>query len=153
MKIEPVTVRQWIRRGKLRSATNFGGEWRIPAITDPPTRGYSPVRYYNNGRLLVIPEEIGVTLNQNPCVIDISKSKDGDGYLVYFDHVQAFFPNNLISEKTREKLELTLISNPNITNSYSLVGRWPRIKEGERLVSVMRCGDMRLPKDWDENLF
>ena len=27
------TVRQWIRRGKLRSATKFGKEWKIPALS------------------------------------------------------------------------------------------------------------------------
>lgn len=34
------TVRQWIRRGKIRNAIKLGNEWRIPELTDMPTRGY-----------------------------------------------------------------------------------------------------------------
>lgn len=43
--VESVTVRQWIRRGKIRTATKYGKEWRIPILTEPPTRGYSPASY------------------------------------------------------------------------------------------------------------
>lgn len=31
--VEFVTVRQWIRRGKIRTATKYGKEWRIPILT------------------------------------------------------------------------------------------------------------------------
>lgn len=42
--VEEVTVRQWIRRGKIRSAVKYGNEWRISALTClPKDRGY-----YNN---------------------------------------------------------------------------------------------------------
>ncbi len=31
-----------------RKAKNcFGGQWRIPEITDTPSRGFTGVRYYN----------------------------------------------------------------------------------------------------------
>ncbi len=40
------TVRQWIRRGKLRTAKKVGGEWQIPALADTPKRGFEPVTYY-----------------------------------------------------------------------------------------------------------
>ena len=46
-----------------------------------------------------------------------------------------------------------LISNSNITNSASVVGTWPKVKEVEKLVSNYRSGAMRLPDDWNENLF
>ena len=39
------TVRQWIRRGKLRSAFKSGRDWMIPATTKPPGRGFTPGRY------------------------------------------------------------------------------------------------------------
>ena len=67
---EAVTVRQWIRRGKLRNALKIGSEWRIPEITDPPRRGYTPVSYYNKGGLIAFPKEFGVSLSIQPHVID-----------------------------------------------------------------------------------
>ena len=152
-KIEAGTVRQWIRRGKLRNAIKVGGEWRIPEITDPPTRGFTPVRYYNNGHFFSLPKELGVSLNQKPCIIDIFKPKEEKGYLVLFDYAPAFIPQKLLTDAEREKLELILISNPDITNSSSIVGTWPRVNEVERLVSIHRSGGMRLPSGWNENLF
>ena len=152
-KIESGTVRQWIRRGKLRNAIKVGGEWRIPEITDPPTRGFTPVRYYNNGHFFSLPKEIGISLNQQPCVIDICKVKEEKGYMVLFDYAPAIVPQRLLTEAEREKLELVLIGNPNITNSASVVGWWPKVKEAEKLISIRRFGDMRLPEGWDENLY
>ena len=152
-KIEAGTVRQWIRRGKLRSAIKIGGEWRIPEITDPPTRGFTPARYYNNGHFFSLPKEFGVSLNQHPHVIDIYKTKDEKGYLVLFDYAPAIISQRLLTDAEREKLELMLIGNPNISNSASVVGKWPKVKEVERLVSIRRSGDMRLPEGWDENLY
>ena len=152
-KIEAGTVRQWIRRGKLRNAIKVGGEWRIPEIADPPTRGFTPVRYYNNGHFFSLPKEFGASLNQHPSVIDIYKSKEEKGYIVLFDYAPAIFPQKLLTDAEREKLELMLISNPNITNSASVVDRWPKVKEAERLVSIRRSGNMRLPDGWNENLF
>ena len=150
---EAVTVRQWIRRGKLRNALKVGSEWRIPEITDPPRRGYTPVSYYNKGGLIAFPKEFGVSLSIQPHVIDIYQSPERNGYVVLIDKAPAFFPRRLLSEAEREKLELLLISNPNITNSASTVGSWPKYEEVEKYRAITRCGDMRLPDDWDENLF
>ena len=145
---EAVTVRQWIRRGKLRNALKVGSEWRIPEITDPPRRGYTPVSYYNKGGLIAFPKEFGVSLSiQPPHVIDIYQSPERKGYIVLIDKAPAFFPRRLLSEAEREKLELLLISNPNITNSASTVGSWPKYEEVEKYRAITRCGDMRLPDD------
>lgn len=152
-KIEAGTVRQWIRRGKLRNAIKVGGEWRIPEITDPPRRGFTPVRYYNNGHFFSLPKEFGASFNQHPSVIDIYKSKEEKGYIVLFDYAPALISQRFLTDAEREKLELMLIDNPNITNSASVVGRWPKVKEAERLVSIRRSGNMRLPEGWDENLY
>lgn len=43
--IEPVTVRQWIRRGKLRHAKKNGRDWLIPNTEDKPRRGFTCVQY------------------------------------------------------------------------------------------------------------
>lgn len=43
--VEPVTVRQWIRRGKLRHAKKNGRDWLIPGTEDRPGRGFTSVQY------------------------------------------------------------------------------------------------------------
>lgn len=41
-----ITVRQWIRRGKLRAARKNGRDWLIPSLSMPPQRGYESITYY-----------------------------------------------------------------------------------------------------------
>ena len=53
--VEQVTVRQWIRRGKLRSALRIGRDWRIPSTTKRPEEGFTPAIYH---LVSAIPEEI-----------------------------------------------------------------------------------------------
>lgn len=152
-KTEAVTVRQWIRRGKLRNAIKIGGEWRIPEISDPPARGFTPVTYYNRGNYLSLPKEFGVAFNQFPNLIDICKLEKEKGYAVLFDSAPALIPQRLLSDAEREKLELFLISNPNITNSSSIVGMWPQVEEYDDVVPIKRSGNMKFPEGWDENMF
>ena len=40
-----ITVRQWIRRGKLRTAQKNGRDWLIPSLSMPPQRGYVSATY------------------------------------------------------------------------------------------------------------
>lgn len=152
-KTEAVTVRQWIRRGKLRNAIKIGGEWRIPEISDPPARGFTPVTYYNRKNYLPLPKEFGVAFNQFPNIIYICKQEKEKGYAVLFDSAPALIPQRLLSDAEREKLELFLISNPNITNSSSIVGMWPQVEEDDDVVPIKRSGNMKFPEGWDENMF
>ena len=56
--VEPVTVRQWIRRGKIREAEKAGKEWRISELTDVPRRArYEPATYKWISRLKDVPDE------------------------------------------------------------------------------------------------
>ncbi len=43
--VQPVAVRQWIRRGKLRAIKKQGRDWLIASIAENPSRNYKPVRY------------------------------------------------------------------------------------------------------------
>ena len=62
--IQPVTVRQWIRRGKIRSAIKFGGEWRIPELFElSKVRGYVPSKYVWSSTLTDIPEKFSFLNN------------------------------------------------------------------------------------------
>ena len=144
--IKPVTVRQWIRRGKLRNATKIGGEWRIPVITDLPTRGYEPVTYYTNGEFvpdLIKIGYLGIRAHQID-IIPHEKSSfeiNIDGACADRVHPRRF------SDQERGQLELSLISNPRITSSAAIVGTWPDKKAMSLIPPVFRAGRMRLP-DW-----
>ena len=43
--VQPVAVRQWIRRGKLRAIKKRGRDWLIASIAERPSRNYKPVKY------------------------------------------------------------------------------------------------------------
>ena len=151
-RIEPVTVRQWIRRGKLRNAVKIGGEWRIPEITDTPSRGYSSVRYYNNRRLFILPQNY-CCLNQQPFYIDIYPAEKKGFCQILLDGRPAKLSGDLIPDSEREKIELALISTPGMMNSASILFSLPAIKERDSRGVQIRTGEMRLPRGWDPNLF
>ena len=44
-RVQPVAVRQWIRRGKLRLIKKQRRDWLIASIAEKPTRNYKPVTY------------------------------------------------------------------------------------------------------------
>ena len=150
--IEPVTVRQWIRRGKLRTAVKIGGEWRIPEITDTPSRGFTSVRYYNNGRLFILPQNYHC-LNQQPFYIDIYPAEKKGFCQILFDGMPAKLSGDLIPDSEREKIELALISTPGMINSSSTVLHIPNLKEIDKRGVQIRTGGMRIPSDWDPNLY
>ena len=107
------TVRQWIRRGKIRTAIKSGKEWIIPELTELPGRGYQSASYMYNGVLSDLPEEYGflkgytvVMINQDP--VDRQK----------FNVIVAAggkAPVQMVMDtKKREKLELFLIAHPEV---------------------------------------
>ena len=56
--VEPVTVRQWIRRAKIRSAVKYGREWLIPELAEmPKEKSYIPCHYYWKSTLSDLPEK------------------------------------------------------------------------------------------------
>lgn len=58
--VQPVTVRQWIRRAKLRNVVKVGREWRIPELTEKPeARGYRSCKYSWSEILTDLPEKYG----------------------------------------------------------------------------------------------
>ena len=55
--VDQVTVRQWIRRAKIRDAVKAGREWRIPELAEMPTeKGYTPCQYVWSEELRNLPE-------------------------------------------------------------------------------------------------
>ena len=126
--VTTTTVRQWIRRGKLRTAVKQGSEWRIPDLAEVRDRGYKFVQYEWKEFLTGFPEKYDyinkyrlVTINQN--------DEHKDLYEVTFtrnkEDIDAPDKEIELSQKEKEKFELLLISNPFVKpTSSTIVSRW-----------------------------
>lgn len=119
------TVRQWIRRGKLRTATKIGAEWRIPVLTMPPERGYEGAQYVWWKQMDDLPEEYQY-LNDYKLATFFQDREDKTRFHVIFVSKKtktcSDTSNNLeltLDAKEREKLELLMISRPEIRYSLS----------------------------------
>ena len=107
-QVTDITVRQWIRRGKLRTAKKEGRDWLIPALTDKPTRGFMRVTYYWDS----LPPEIS---EKFPWLRD-SQSV----YLHQGDDKKTFHCTTqrgqfVLDKVERERLELALIGAKGVT--------------------------------------
>lgn len=105
------TVRQWIRRGKIRSAQKLGNEWRIPEFVEPAGGKYRDGIFMWNDHLTSLPE--GYEYLNEYCCAAISQI-DKDTYKMGLQHATDSRSNRLVilNSRERECLELALISNP-----------------------------------------
>ena len=109
--IEPVTVRQWIRRGKLRHAKKNGRDWLIPNTEDKPQRGFTCVQYIVENEahiesdeflLLSVCDSISILQDQN------NKSK----FICYLNNYKTKFHSELeLTRSEVERLEHTIIES------------------------------------------
>lgn len=123
-EVEEGTVRQWIRRGKIRNAYKEGSEWRIPELTPPPSRGYEGAQYKWFAGIDNLPEEFEF-LKDYVLATFVQDHKYKNQFHVslvsrdvYYSHDTANAKSkNLeltLGSKEREKLELFMISHPQI---------------------------------------
>lgn len=109
-EVTPTTVRQWIRRGKIRTAVKQGGEWRIPALAEVRERGYQLAQYKWDEFLTGFPEEYAFINDFDR--ISIKQDDDQkDRFSVEFSNKDETKKLQL-DQKEKEKFELLLISNP-----------------------------------------
>lgn len=117
------TVRQWIRRAKIRSAHKTGNEWKIPILTTLPDRGYTPATYTWGYDTIEWPEEFrGLDIDMCHKAHIEQEKGDKESYRVYFsvdfpERSYAEF-STLMNTASRERFELFLISNPNIRYDF-----------------------------------
>ena len=107
------TVRQWIRRGKIRTAIKTGKEWIIPELTELPDRGYQSATYFYNGNLPDLPEEYEF-LNGYTVIIINQNREDRGKFDVMITDARKAPVSRVMGTKEREKLELFLISRPDV---------------------------------------
>ena len=121
--VTTTTVRQWIRRGKLRSAVKQGSEWRIPELAEISNRGYSWAQYTRNEFLSDAPEEYAFINDYD--FISIDQNKENKGFFTVSFNIRSDDPEEIgahhkelqMDQKEREKFELFLISNPFVSAS------------------------------------
>ena len=107
------TVRQWIRRGKIRNAIKLGNEWRIPELTDMPTRGYQTGIYMWMEYLKNLPKEYEFFRNYTTAMFN-QDSIDKNKFRITFV-AQGVKPKDIVCDtQEREKIELFMISHPQI---------------------------------------
>ncbi|KJS75657.1 MAG: hypothetical protein JL56_07550 [Desulfotomaculum sp. BICA1-6] len=107
-------VRQWIRRAKIRSAFKQGQEWRIPQLSRPVKRGYIDTRYAWTEKLTDVPK--GYEFISNPSSVSIHQDMDDKKYYELWVSAPKGGSANIhrLTEAEREKLELYLISKPEV---------------------------------------
>lgn len=127
--VEQVTVRQWIRRGKLRTASKQGNEWRIPSLTDIRPRGYETAQYIWKSPLPDLPAEYEY-LNNYRLATFLQDPEDKTHFKIKFVPVNGGstnLTNNskpyelLYTAKEKEKLEMLMIAHPQIQYVDSLL--------------------------------
>lgn len=107
------TVRQWIRRGKIRSAIKVGKEWVIPELTELPERGYQSASYMYYEKLDNCPDEYSYLENYSTVIINQNR-KDRTMFDVILAAARTKPKTLTMDTKEREKLELFLISHPKV---------------------------------------
>lgn len=109
----PVTVRQWIRRGKLRTAVKAGYIWMIPELTTLPTRGYSTAEYEWDRKGAYFPEGYEYLSGYSHAELT-QDTEDRNLYHAYLSGGKKDTVMDL-TIKEREALELVLITQPFVT--------------------------------------
>lgn len=107
-------VRQWIRRGKLRCAVKMGRDWLIPELADRPQRGYEPASYTWN--YLPDPLKKEFPFLQQCFEVHITRNDTEKAMfdVLLMNRYGKALEKIRMQVKEREKLELALISAPEV---------------------------------------
>ena len=109
--IEPVTVRQWIRRGKLRHAKKTGRDWLIPNTEDKPARGYTSVLYIVEDDARIDSDEFPLLAVSNRITIVQDQDKKSR-FICYLRNQATNFQSELeLTRSEVERLEHTIIES------------------------------------------
>lgn len=112
------TVRQWIRRGKIRSAVKLGSEWRIPDIAEVSGRKYTPGHYTWDSYLPDAPDILPDINDFDE--VSIQPGKAAGEWCAMLHDKKHQNSGRAMTTKMKEKLELYLISQPEVEciNNY-----------------------------------
>ena len=119
------TVRQWIRRGKIRSAVKYGKEWKIPEVARVSTGHYMSGGYSWNVELPDVPDEFAY-LNLYDYVEICSVKGEKDKWRASFgDWKNLNEPRDeYLDSKAKERLELYLMAEPLVECENNFFGEF-----------------------------
>ena len=108
------TVRQWIRRGKLRTAKKNGRNWKIPALSPSPRRGFESVFYYWEYLPNSIEKQFPY-LKDSKGIYIYQDEEDKKRFFVRIDSINKKATTLIeLTASEREQLELAMISSQNV---------------------------------------
>lgn len=111
LDVEPVTVRQWIRRGKLRHAKKVGRDWLIPNIEDKPQRGFTSVQYVVEKDSEITSDEFPLLAASDSITILQDQNKKSK-FICYLNNYKTKFHSELeLTRSEVERLEHTIIDS------------------------------------------
>jgi len=109
--IEPVTVRQWIRRGKLRLAKKNGRDWLIPDTEEKPQRGFTSVQYIVENEDQIESDEFPL-LSVCDSIFIIQAQDNKSKFVCYLKNYKTKFNSKLeLTRSEVERLEHTIIES------------------------------------------
>ncbi|OQB30333.1 MAG: Helix-turn-helix domain protein [Bacteroidetes bacterium ADurb.Bin174] len=110
-EVEPVTVRQWIRRGKLRHAKKNGRDWLIPDTEDKPRRGFTSVLYIVENEAHIESDEFPM-LSACDLITILQDQNNKNKFICYLDDSKNKFNSKLeLTRSEVERLEHTIIES------------------------------------------
>lgn len=140
--VTTTTVRQWIRRGKLRTAKKSGREWLIPALADKPRRGFDRVTY----EWETLPQDIISAfpfLDKARCVHLFQNDVDKKMFYAITNWPRDDNRERVdLTAKERERLEIMLIAAPEVKVQDTSAGiKYVPGKRNFRLPILSCCED------------
>jgi hypothetical protein len=110
-EVEPVTVRQWIRRGKLRHAKKNGRDWLIPDTEDKPRRGFTSVQYIVEKEAQIESDEFPL-LSLCESIFILQDENNKTKFICYLNNYKNKFNSKLeLTRSEVERLEHTIIES------------------------------------------
>ncbi len=125
--VEAVTVRQWIRRGKLRNAKKNGSEWMLSELSIPSQeRKYTTGVYTRDNVLTELPAEYSFLSKYNRVRIEASEEEKGT-FLIKLNSANWDRTETIkMTKQEREKFEYYLIGNASFQSTESWISTMVR---------------------------
>ncbi len=112
--VQPLTVRQWIRRGKLRAVKKEGQNWYISELADKPSRKYEAVTYMWDETILSLSQQFPYLVDYNYVYMKQDTINKNNYNLFLGAQGTENRKTICLTKNDREKLELALLSNANV---------------------------------------
>ena len=153
--VEPVTVRQWIRRGKLRYAKKIGRDWLIPDTEDKPQRGFTSVRYLIENGVQIESDEFPL-LATCETVFILQEQDNKRKFECYLNNYKTKFRSKIeLTRSEVERLEHTIIESGKARGDGNVFIRKKSNKkytEPHHLVPMAFSDEFEVSLDREENI-